>query len=300
MSTFSSWIRFIPDDSRPVTPALVHEPSAATGPGGPGVFIEWGPPLPERYDRAFLRLLVQDPYRLFCYWELDAATLQRHFPPDIPPHRQNHLILMLRNLTEDAAMPLLVGAAQTWWLHVNPDREYRTTLEVLTPDGRHETLLASNEVRTPRETVSWVVEPFDLLREENMAYLQLLSLSGAEPVDRDFLEMLRRCQVYDQPYRVPDFLLRHLPDWLRGVIRHLDRTVPRSIFADFVLRRFFPESLHAAILDNPDMTPAEFDALLGRLDAAQRGTMAFAAGQGAPSSSRPGGPQSAETGTAEG
>ena len=264
MTKFSSWVRFQPDSARLDArgPALEPEPVPVER-RSDEVFIDWGPELPVRYQCDCLRLMLQDPYRLFCYWELSDETAARFFPPGTAQD-QNRLVLTLRNLTEGTAIPILVGEARSWWLHVGPDREYKTSLEVRLADGHSETLLLSGEVRTPRDTVSWVVEPCDLLCEENIQYLRLLAYSGAEPIDREFLELLKHCQVYDRAFTVPEFLLRFLPEWLRDVTRRLRFRLPYAIFVDFILKRYFPESLHPLILESPNLSGADFEAGLQR------------------------------------
>lgn len=271
MPKFSSWIRYILDQTRPDTRTRRAEAEPPPTEKKPEeLYIDWGQPIPEWYDRDRIGLLVQDPYRLFCYWELSADAIRRFFPPrsrgDADPansaaagERSNHLVLTLHNLTDGVSMPVLAGTANSWWFHVSPDREYRASLQVRWPDGRQEPLISSNEVHTPRDTVSWGVEPFELLREENMAYLQLLTLSGAEPVDRDFLEMLRSCQAYDRVFVVPECLLKYLPEWLRQIIRKLNFNLPFSIFVDFVLKRYFPEFLHRLILESPELSAADLE-----------------------------------------
>jgi len=265
MTKFSSWVRFQPDSDR--LAARGPSPDPAPPPverGSDDVFIDWGPELPERYDRDYLRLVLQDPYRLFCYWELSGETSARFFPISTAAIPQNHLVLTLRNLTEGTAIPILVGEARSWWLHVGPEREYRTSLGIRFADGHSEGLMVSNEVRTPRDTVSWVVEPCDLLCEDNIQYLRLLAYSGAEPIDREFLELLKHCQVYDRVFQVPEFLLRFLPEWLREVIRRLQFRVPYAIFGDYILKRYFPAVLHPLILENPGLSAADFETGLRR------------------------------------
>lgn len=269
MTTYASWVRFTPD--RLPTETRVQHVPAAEAPEmheaepvqrDGSLFLDWGLPIPDLYHQNYLRLMVQDPYRLFAYWELSDFLNERFFPPGTPADRRNHLVLLLHDLHDVSKIPLSVGAAREWWLHVRPGKMYRTTLEVRYPDGRMETLLSSNEVTTPRDTVSWPLESTDLLNEENMRYLKLLSFSGADPVDHDFLEMLRQCERFDRVFTVPEFLLRYLPDWLREVIRRLQFRVPHSIFVEFVLERYFPAFLHGRILDSPGLTAETFEELL--------------------------------------
>lgn len=257
---YSSWVRFQPDKSPPgarirqVGPAPGAEPSA-----GKDVFLDWGAPVAERYGCGYLRLLVQSPHRLFCFWELDGDTAARHFPASEPAGGWNHLVLHLHNLADQVSMPILVDHAESWWLHVTPERAYMAALEVRFPDGRAERIASSNEVRTPRDSVCWEVDPCDLFNDSTLRYLRLLTMSRAEPAIDEFLEILRSCRPYDRVFIVPECLLRFFPDWLRAIICQLRFRVPWSIFADFVLKRYFPEAVHALVMEKRPLRPEDLE-----------------------------------------
>ncbi len=118
-------------------PELPREPltSEPTEP-----FIDWGPPLPERYDEDALELLVQSPRSLYLYWELTAATLAG----------AGEVRLRLREAGPvDAVRDLAAGlpGMGEWWLEAEPGRAYRA--ELVAGDGR--VLRRSAEATTPRE-----------------------------------------------------------------------------------------------------------------------------------------------------
>lgn len=255
MTKYSSWVRFLPERERPDLLPRRSEPAFVAESRKDGIFIDWGLPIPDRYDCTYLRLMVQSPYRLFTYWEIGGAEAARLGNQGTP----YSIRLMVCNLTDGDAFPLFVGAASEWWLHVHSDCSYRIQLEAVRPDGEVTVLAVSNEVRTPRDTVSWEVEPYELLQPENARYLQLLTYSGAEPADAEFLEMMKQCESFDRFVLVPEHMLRFLPEWLRDILRKMGLRIPRSLFLEFVLRRYFPEALHARLLAEPGMSPEDFE-----------------------------------------
>ncbi|HZI63877.1 MAG TPA: glycosyltransferase, partial [Thermoanaerobaculia bacterium] len=104
-------------------------------------YIDWGPPLPERYGEDALELLVQSPRSLYLYWELAATTLAA---------AGGDIRLRLREAGPvDAVRDLASGLPEVgeWWLEAEPGRAYRA--ELVAGDGR--VLRRSAEAATPRE-----------------------------------------------------------------------------------------------------------------------------------------------------
>ena len=257
----------LPLESLPKEDRVRHAPTAepAESPESEtgGAYQDWGLPVQDLYRQNYLRLMVQDPYRLYCYWELSDYLFERFFPPGIPAEKSCRLILVLHDLTETARIPISVGASREWWLHVRPCHQYRTTLDVRYPDGHQEAILASSEVFTPRDTVSWPIESTDLLQDDNMRYLHLLSYSGASPIDREFLDILRQCEQFDQKFTLPEYLYRYLPDGLREVVRRLQGGIPMTVFEEYILKRYFPVEMHGPILDGSCQDQGAFAARFG-------------------------------------
>ena len=105
-------------------------------------YIDWGPPLPERYGEDALEVLVQSPRSLFLYWELSAATLAA---------AGGDIRLRLREAGPvDAVRELAAGLPEMgeWWLEAEPGRVYLA--ELVAGDGR--VLRQSAEAATPRES----------------------------------------------------------------------------------------------------------------------------------------------------
>lgn len=121
--------------------------------------------LPERYGEDCLVLMTRDPYCLFAYWEVSPLTLKQ-----LPHHEagETGLALQMRVFKH---YPLQEGeiesyfdlhltpAAASWYITVGePDCSYHVELGRLMPDGRFISLLRSNTVQTPRDSVSDIID----------------------------------------------------------------------------------------------------------------------------------------------
>lgn len=134
--------------------------------------------IPERYNENYLVLLVRDPYCLFAYWELTAEQqelITKEFGCSwggVP------LLLRLYDVTglnfdgrnahsfKDISVHAL---ADNFYLHdLEANKGYCVDLGVITPDGRFITIIRSNIVSTPRDTLAdgSVWEMADLLDRE--------------------------------------------------------------------------------------------------------------------------------------
>ena len=60
------------DDEDPVILEIVSEEREKQP---PALFLDFGPPLPSRYDVDQLELMAQSPLRVFAYWELREVTI---------------------------------------------------------------------------------------------------------------------------------------------------------------------------------------------------------------------------------
>jgi hypothetical protein len=60
------------DDKDPVILEIVSEEREKLP---PAMFVDFGPPLPSRYGVDQLELMLQNPLRVFAYWELREATI---------------------------------------------------------------------------------------------------------------------------------------------------------------------------------------------------------------------------------
>jgi hypothetical protein len=118
-------------------------------------FIDEGLPLPESYQVDVVRAMLQNPFRIFVYWEVREESLKaitRYFSPeDAAAFR---LVLKLRE--ERGGHESLFDAERKgrYWMSVFPDLDYQFEIGVHSPLHGYITLVRSNVVRTPPGTIS--------------------------------------------------------------------------------------------------------------------------------------------------
>lgn len=126
------------------------------------------PELPEGYGDNRIVLMVRDPEWLFAYWEIrqDAmdSVLNTH---GIMAHDAK-IVLRVYDVTDivfDGTNAHkyfdieVTGGARNWYIHVGePNRSFCVDIGFLTLKGIFLTLSRSNTVRTPRVSVSEIVD----------------------------------------------------------------------------------------------------------------------------------------------
>src|SRR5258708_23811826 len=126
-------------------------PAEIETPAGPDL----GSPIPDAYDIDFLRVLVQDPFSLYIYWELRQPTvdaLTKVFPKEEFPEFQ--IVLRLIEITERHESFFNVGRIGSYWMSVFAGKKYRFEIGVRSPRRGYIKLIGSNEADTPRGTVA--------------------------------------------------------------------------------------------------------------------------------------------------
>lgn len=130
-----------------------------------GIYLDYGPELPDRYGRAAMRLMWQSPRRVFAQWEWPE-------PPLEPP------ILVLRDLTGAKAELFHVASdVAEYWFEAQPDRRYQVELQI-----GERVVMTSNAVLTPREGPSAVIDPEWPVDEATMQ--AIFKASGAADVGK--------------------------------------------------------------------------------------------------------------------
>jgi hypothetical protein len=147
-----------------------------------GPYVDEGLPVPESYGIDILRALLQDPFRIFIYWEvreISLLALTRFFPPE--EARAFRVVLKLTELGGRHEVFFEVGRRGRYWMMVFPEREYEFEIGVRSPTHGFISLLRSNRVRTPRGTVSPATdeEPEYHLRPQEFARVVEASGFGA-------------------------------------------------------------------------------------------------------------------------
>jgi hypothetical protein len=118
-------------------------------------YIDEGLPVPDAYEVDIIRAMLQDPFRIFIYWEVRQESLQaltRYFAPEEAAQFQTTLKLLEIEGRNEAYFP--VGRRGRYWMMVFPEREYEFEIGVRSPTHGYISLIRSNRVRTPRGTVS--------------------------------------------------------------------------------------------------------------------------------------------------
>lgn len=120
-------------------------PSAPTRREGP----DPGLPIPDRYGRDRLVLMVQDPFHVFAYWEITPETLAR--ARQAAGGGATVLLIETPNGLESREVDLAGG---NYYLSVAPNTTYGAQLAIRDAQGRLHILAVSNKVSTPAPHVS--------------------------------------------------------------------------------------------------------------------------------------------------
>jgi len=116
--------------------------------------------LPFSYGETKLVLLVRDPYWAYSYWDFSGETWnwsQRKLSEDssLKP------MIRLHDLDRKRSYHLVISLeAKNWYLHLGtPDHRYVAELGVGDGKSRFYLMVRSNEVQTPRDSPSHVIDP---------------------------------------------------------------------------------------------------------------------------------------------
>lgn len=172
-------------ERNPFEPVVVADevpsaPIVAELPAEP--IVDTGLPIPAHYDFDMMHALVQDPFRLFVYWQLKDNPydrLARLFPAGA--QGDFHTTLKLIDETTNIAVYFDAAFAREYWFNVFPDRRYRIELGMRSPRYGYIKLLTSQAVRTPRGGPSdqeAVEQEYQIAADD---YLQVLRESHLVP-----------------------------------------------------------------------------------------------------------------------
>lgn len=115
--------------------------------------------LPFSYGETKLVLLVRDPYWAYSYWDFSGETwnwAQQKISQDssLKP------VIRVHDLEAKRSYHLFISLeAKNWYLHLGtPDHRYVAELGIGDGNSRFYLIARSNEVRTPRDSPSEVVD----------------------------------------------------------------------------------------------------------------------------------------------
>ncbi|HEX5733605.1 MAG TPA: DUF4912 domain-containing protein [Blastocatellia bacterium] len=145
-------------------------------------FVDVGLPIPESYEVDIIRAMIQDPLRIFIYWEVREESLKaltRYFTPeDIETFE-----VVLRLFEVEGRNEAFFDVSHTgrYWMTVFPDREYEFEIGVRSPIHGYIPLVRSNRLRTPRGTVSPERDDDKQYRLNPPEFVEVVSASGFAP-----------------------------------------------------------------------------------------------------------------------
>jgi len=136
------------DDEDPVILEIVSEERQKLS---PELFLDFGPPLPSRYDVDQVELMAQSPLRVFAYWEVREATIVTALR-GIPAEDRQNFQLLLKWKEENAAQQRTLdpGTTDNWWFDTLPESRYQLEIGLYWSEYGWLPLLASRELVTPR------------------------------------------------------------------------------------------------------------------------------------------------------
>jgi hypothetical protein len=94
--------------------------------------------------------MVQDPFRVFLYWETRQESFLR-----LEGAAEFQTLLRLIEISGGNEAFFEVGRRGRYWMMVFPDREYEFEIGIRSSRNGYIALARSNRVRTPRGTISW-------------------------------------------------------------------------------------------------------------------------------------------------
>jgi hypothetical protein len=178
---------FAPPPLRDPIPALTAE---ANEPIAAEPIADTGLPIPAHYDLDLMRALVQDPFRVYVYWNLRSdpfAKLRRIFSPE--QVAEFRLVLRLIDETTRVTVLFPVPYTREYWFDVFPGRRYRIELGLQSRRAGYIKLLGSQVVETPRggpsevsaEDPAFAIEADDyltVLRESHLVPERIFTAEG--------------------------------------------------------------------------------------------------------------------------
>ncbi|MBI3952114.1 MAG: DUF4912 domain-containing protein [Acidobacteria bacterium] len=168
-------------------------------------FVDIGLPIPEQYDSDMLHVLVQSPFRLYAFWEINHRVwqaLEKTFPAVEP--KDFRTVVKLCNPTWEWEVMYDAGVATQWWFEVYPDEPYQVEVGFYAPQYGYINWLRSRQVRTPRVGTGM---------ESALPEIVSVTTPPAPPPPTEVQEVKA-----EAPWWVDQ-----LPDWLRQMILKLLR-----------------------------------------------------------------------------
>lgn len=250
----------------PLETVLAEEPSP-----------DFGEAIPESYDLDILHALVQDPFRIFIYWELQPViwnTMRSLFSEDEISGLKT--VLRLEEMTEGYEAYFDVPSRGSYWMAVYPGKQYQFEIGVYHAQFGFIAVLRSNIAQTPRGTISPEVDGDSRFRVGVEQFMRILEVSGfgsykdlaATVLDEEAFEYNRAFEHLPESLRaliaqaargeaISDEELEALPRHLRDLITAIRRQGGAALASAAVLH-FVPEILHWRLYEEEGRAPQIF------------------------------------------
>lgn len=153
--------------------------------------------IPRYYGEDRLVLLPRDPFCMYAYWEISLPTREKVFGSWDESDR-NEAVLSLRVFRHDRDKKGSVESfydhrvgddTDNWYINVNhADNFYHAELGWILPGGIFHSVLKSNIIRTPRDSISNIIDENwklpDWKSRRLFRRISLYHLSSAELIHR--------------------------------------------------------------------------------------------------------------------
>ncbi len=139
-------------------------------------------PLPDEYETDAIAALVQDPFRMFVYWEARPETarlVERLFSPEEVATFRPTLRVTERETETETYYPALYRGSE--WFSVFPDRTYLVEFGVHSPQFGFIRLMSAPERKTPRGTIAPETSPQPEYQISQTRFRRTLEVSGFLP-----------------------------------------------------------------------------------------------------------------------
>jgi len=169
----------IPKEKHPIDPEGVaegqsHKGKAISEPDHNGIYLDYGPLLPDSYNQDIIVALIRDPECIFCYWELCGTVVTTALENRMKSNPVSaRWILRVHNLSQKSFNDITIATPQNYsppearsgassgsaagdnihgnyYLTTLPDTKYQLELGVFRADNEFISLVKSNILTTPR------------------------------------------------------------------------------------------------------------------------------------------------------
>ncbi len=127
-------------------------------------YLNRGEKLPLYYGEDRLVLLPRDPYWLFAYWEVTLPAKQGLTAEVQKDYTSLDFVLRVHRFTNNNGDGSysdfeVTPDADNWYIKAGvPDKQYCVEYGCYLPDGDFKVILTSNTVRTPRDSLSEIID----------------------------------------------------------------------------------------------------------------------------------------------